>query len=153
VNSDVTPPSFPIADSLEVSQHLQARGITPDKIDTLAPNSLAYIGDAVYELYVRTHYLVPPKRIAVYHRQVVAQVRAETQATILEFLRGELTEAEQDIVRRGRNAATKHPRRLSPEIYRQATSLETLIGYLYLKNPQRLMKLLAKLDLDASQAQ
>jgi ribonuclease-3 family protein len=151
VNSDVTPPS--IADSLGVNQHLRARGLTPEQVETIAPTSLAYIGDAVYELYVRTHYLVPPKRIAIYHRQVVEQVRAETQATILEFLSAELTEAEQDIVRRGRNAATKRPRRLSPEIYRQATSLETLIGYLYLKNPQRLMELLAKLDLDASQTQ
>jgi ribonuclease-3 family protein len=51
-------------------------------------------------------------------------------------------------LRRGRNAATASPRRLDPEIYQQATSLETLMGYLYLTDPQRLTELLAHLELD-----
>ena len=52
-------------------------------IDRLSPAFLAYIGDAVYELYVRTAYLLPPRKLADYHNQVVAQVRAETQAAAL----------------------------------------------------------------------
>ncbi len=56
-----------------------------------------------------------------------------------------LTAIEQDIVRRGRNAATGCPRRLRAEIYQQATSLETLIGYLYLQDTQRLNELLETL--------
>jgi ribonuclease-3 family protein len=115
-------------------------------IERLSPASLAYLGDAVYELYARTRFLLPPKRVADYHRQVVAQVRAETQAECLRSLEPHLTEAEREIVRRGRNAATGRPRRLSPELYQQATSLETLIGYLYLQDPQRLQQLLAMLD-------
>ncbi|MEA5535755.1 Mini-ribonuclease 3 [Crocosphaera sp. XPORK-15E] len=113
-----------------------------DLVRQLSPAFLAYIGDAVYELYVRTHYLLPPRRLADYHNQVVSLVRAETQAALLQRLIPNLTEAEQEIVRRGRNAASGCPRRLSPSLYQQATSLETLIGYLYLHDSQRLNQLL-----------
>ena len=115
-------------------------------VESLSPVSLAYIGDAVYELYVRHHFLMPPKRIAAYHRQVVAQVRAESQAHYLKSLLPYLNEKEQEIVRRGRNAALSKPRRLSISIYQQASSLETLIGYLYLTDRARLQDLLTKLD-------
>lgn len=112
--------------------------------------ALAYLGDAVYELYIRRRYLLPPKRLEAYHRQVVAQVRAETQAKQLRSLEPHLTEAELEILRKGRNAASGGPKRVSPEIYQQATSLETLMGYLYLTNPERLHQLLAQLELDIS---
>jgi ribonuclease-3 family protein len=108
----------------------------------LSPGALAYLGDAVFELYVRTHFLWPPQRLASYHQQVVAQVRAESQAAMLQGLLPHLTATEQDWVRRGRNAANGCPRRLAPELYQQATSLETLLGYLYLENPDRLHELL-----------
>ena len=119
------------------------------QIQQLSPASLAYIGDAVYELYIRTHYLLPPKRLSDYHNQVVSKVRAESQAASLRRLEPHLTDGEREILRRGRNGATGAPRRLSPEIYQQATSLETLIGYLYLQNPQRLNQLLSKLELES----
>ncbi|NEP35553.1 ribonuclease III domain-containing protein [Moorena sp. SIO3B2] len=118
------------------------------KIQQISPASLAYIGDAVYELYIRTHYLLPPRRICDYHNQVVAHVRAESQAKILRSLEPYLTASEKDVLRRGRNAATKTPRRLNREIYQQASSLETLLGYLYLTDTQRLTQLLAHLQLD-----
>ncbi len=129
-------------------------GIMPDgtttsqltQIERLSPIALAYIGDAVFELYVRTKFLTPPKRMAAYHSQVVTQVRAETQATHLSTLLPYLNDSEKEILRRGRNASTTKPRRLSRQIYQRATSLEVLIGYLYLTNPQRLQELLAKLD-------
>ncbi|MEC4803398.1 MAG: ribonuclease III domain-containing protein [Jaaginema sp. PMC 1079.18] len=117
-------------------------------VQQLSPVALAYLGDVVYELYLRTHYLLPPQRPAAYHRQVVAQARAERQAEHLQALELEFTEAEREILRRGRNAATRGPQRLAATVYRQATSLETLIGYLYLTDPNRLNQLLAKLELD-----
>ncbi|MBE9166483.1 ribonuclease III [Pleurocapsales cyanobacterium LEGE 06147] len=117
------------------------------KIEQLSPVALAYIGDAVYELYIRTYYLMPPMRVADYHNRVVAQVRAETQAVYVEMLQPHFTASEKEILRRGRNAAGGKPRRLSGKIYQQATSLETLIGYLYLTDPQRLYELLTKLEL------
>jgi ribonuclease III family protein len=110
----------------------------------LSPAALAFVGDAVYELYIRTRHLLPPKRIQVYHEQVVAEVRAESQAEYLRSLLPHLTDIELDILKRGRNASSKGPKRLSPEIYQQATSLETLLGYLYLTDRQRLMDLLSR---------
>lgn len=118
------------------------------KIQQVSPASLAYLGDAVYELYIRSCYLLPPRRISDYHNQVVAQVRAEAQANHLRSLQPHLTASELEILRRGRNAVTGSPRRLDPEIYQQASSLETLMGYLYLTDPQRLLQLLAYLELD-----
>ncbi|HEY9834679.1 MAG TPA: ribonuclease III domain-containing protein [Stenomitos sp.] len=129
-------------------KQLSAITISPSRIQQVSPASLAYLGDAVYELYIRTCYLLPPRRPCDYHQQVVAQVRAESQAKILRLLEPYLTDSELEILRRGRNAATGHPRRLDPKIYQQATSLETLLGYLYLLDPQRLTQLLALLDLD-----
>lgn len=111
----------------------------------LSPVALAYLGDAVYELYTRTRFLLPPQRISAYHKQVVNEVRAETQASYLQILEPYLTKTEQEIVLRGRNAVRKSPRRLSLEVYQQATSLEALIGYLYLHNPSRLEYLLSQI--------
>ncbi len=116
-------------------------------VEQLSPNALAYVGDVVYELYFRLYYLLPPKKIVDYHDRVVAKVRAEAQASFLKILQPYLTHGEKEILRRGRNAAKGKPRRLAPQIYQQATSLETLIGYLYLTDPQRLEELFIKLDL------
>ncbi|MFB2978336.1 Mini-ribonuclease 3 [Microseira sp. BLCC-F43] len=118
------------------------------QIQQLSPLALAYLGDAVYELYIRSRYLMPPKRSQDYHNLVVAQVRAETQAKHLRSLTPHLTPAELEILRRGRNAAASGPKRVEREIYQQATSLETLMGYLYITDPQRLNQLLAQLELD-----
>lgn len=121
--------------------------MNPAQIQQVSPAALAYIGDAVYELYIRTHYLLPPKTAYAYHQLVVAQVRAETQALQLASLAACLTPVELEIVRRGRNAANRPPKRINAEIYGRATSLETLIGYLYLTNFPRLSQLLQKLNL------
>jgi len=82
------------------------------------------------------------------YRLVVAQVRAESQALHLRSLTPHLNNTELEIVRRGRNATTGRPKRVEPEIYQQATSLETLIGYLYLTNQGRLNQLLQELKLE-----
>lgn len=116
--------------------------ISLSQVQKISPSALAYLGDAIYELYVRIFYLVPLQRSGIYHRLVVEQVRAETQALHLRSLISHLRDTELEIVRRGRNAATGRPKRLNPEIYQQATSLETLIGYLYLTDYQRLTELL-----------
>ena len=121
------------------------RKLSEQQVKQLSPNALAYLGDAVYELYVRGLYLLPPRRQHDYHQEVVTQVRAETQARHLQLLDPHLTDGEQDIIRRGRNAASGRPKRVSAAIYQQATSLETLIGYLYLTDRERLSQLLHKL--------
>ena len=120
------------------------------QVERLSPIALAYIGDAVFELYVRTTFLLPAKRMANYHSQVVTQVRAESQAIHLATLLPYLNEREREILRRGRNACTAKPRRLSRHTYKQATGLEALIGYLHLTDPLRLQQLLAQLDFDST---
>lgn len=122
--------------------------LSAEQLKQLSPTSLAYVGDAVFELYTRCHFLTPPSRIADYHSKVVAEVRAETQAQYLKLLDVYLNEQEQAIIRRGRNAATGKPKRLDLTTYRQATGFETLIGYLYLTDLDRLEELLAHLPLD-----
>lgn len=113
----------------------------------LSPVNLAYLGDVVYELYMRCHYLFPPQRIHHYHQQVVSQVRAESQAQQLQALEVHLTPDEKDMVRRGRNASSSGPKRIDSKVYQQSTGLETLVGYLYLTNPDRLSQLFSYLKL------
>ncbi len=120
------------------------------QVQRLSPAALAYIGDAVYELHVRRCYLFPPMRLETYHQQVVAQVRAESQANHLRSLEPYLTGDEQAILKRGRNAASNRHKRVDPGIYQQATSLETLIGYLYLTDSLRLLELFSLLEFAAS---
>ncbi len=122
--------------------------ISQTQLSQISPAALAYVGDAIYELYVRMYYLMPLQRPDTYHRLVVAQVRAEQQALHLRSLIPHLRTNELEIVRRGRNAATGRPKRVDPEIYQQATSLETLIGYLYLTDFHRLTELWQKLYLE-----
>lgn len=136
---NVLHPLFPVG-----PQHPLATPI----VQTLSPAALAYLGDSVYELYIRSQYLMPPSRIRDYHQRVVACVRAETQAAFAMALLPYLSEAEKKILKQGRNAATGQPKRLSPEIYQQATALETLIGYLYLTDLERLQEILAYFSLD-----
>lgn len=119
--------------------------ISASSLQQISPVSFAYIGDAVYELYIRTNFLLPPKKISDYHHKVVEKVRAETQAAYLQNLYPLLTEIEQNWVRRGRNSVNKSPRRLSLQTYQQATGLETLLGYLYICDRQRLEYLLSQL--------
>ncbi len=129
-------------------QLMYAGQLTGQQVQQLSPAALAYLGDAVYELYVRSQYLLPPKRLQTYHHQVVARVRAEGQALDLRSLEPYLTISECDLVRRGRNAACSRPKRVSSQTYQQATGLEMLVGYLYLTDPQRLGELLAHIDLE-----
>lgn len=122
--------------------------LVPPKIPAhqLPPAALAYFGDAVYELFIRWLFLTPPQRINAYHRQVVAHVRAESQARYMDFLWEYCTETERSIFRQGRNAAADGPKRVAAKIYRQATGFEALLGYLYLTNPQRLQEIFQLLE-------
>ncbi|MGD1901053.1 MAG: Mini-ribonuclease 3 [Geitlerinemataceae cyanobacterium] len=113
----------------------------------ISPGILAYVGDAVYELYVRRCFLEPPRRPNDHHRCVVEQVRAERQAQHLDAIEARLSEAELDVVRRGRNATGRVPRRADRQTYQRATSLEALVGYLYLCDTSRLDEVLSWLDL------
>ena len=101
----------------------------------LSPLPLAFVGDGVFELLVR-EYLVsqgncPVKKL---HSRKVELVRCQAQAQAVQKLMPILTEEEQAIYKRGRNAHTSRtPKNATVADYHAATGLETLFGYLYLK--------------------
>ena len=104
-------------------------------IQTYSPLTLAYIGDAAYELVVRT-FLVDQgnSRPDKLHRKASSMVKAAAQAAMAEALKDSLTEEELSVYRRGRNANVHSiPAHASRAQYQQATALEALLGYLYLQ--------------------
>lgn len=102
---------------------------------------LAYLGDAVYELYVR-EYLISTGLCKVKDLQnhATLYVSAKAQAKILDDLisRGVLSEEEVDIVKRGRNAHSHQNKSTDILTYKHATGFEVLIGHLYINNKERL---------------
>ena len=116
-------------------------------IDTMSPLIWAYVGDSVYELYIRTHLTnttkLKPHKL---HIESIKYVKAGAQAKILEKLMAELTEQEKEIVKRGRNAENHHlPKNATVQEYMYSTAFEALIGYLYLtKQDERLKEILEK---------
>lgn len=113
-----------------------------------SPAQLAYAGDAVYELLVRS-YVLNNHDISVnkMHRLTVKFVKAQAQAKIVSKLIDELSEEEKKIVKRGRNAkVTSSPKNVDFMDYRYATGFEALFGYLFLNNNiDRLMYIFDKI--------
>ena len=98
-------------------------------IHTLSPLALAFVGDGVYSLMVRERLLAQANRpVSDLHRLAVAEVRAEAQAAAIKRILPVLTEQEEAVFKRGRNAHTAR----SGADYHNATGLEALFGYLYL---------------------
>ena len=106
--------------------------------------SLAYIGDAVFELLVREHLLNSGLAVnGVMHKRAKEYVSASAQSALLELISGELTEDEAGVVRRGRNCKPhSHPKNANLSEYHNATGFEALWGYLHLqKNADRINQL------------
>jgi len=118
--------------------------LSADQMRQLSPAAVAYLGDAVFELFIRQETLWPPQRSQAHHVQVVARVQAHHQAHLLATLWGDLTPAEQQIALWGRNGSGRGSRSISAEVYRQASAWETLVGYLYLTQNPRLHILLQR---------
>lgn len=112
----------------------------------LHPLVLAYIGDAFFAFYVRNRLLnYEQGRVRVLHNFSAKMVSATSQANALRQLEPELSDAESDIVRRGRNAKSTVPKSASVADYRYSTGFEALLGYLYLsKNYDRLSEIAEK---------
>lgn len=97
---------------------------------------LAYLGDTIYDLYVRRRLVCRGGRVQQMHREAVSLVCAHAQSEAFGRIEGELTEAEAAVARRARNAHQNAPRHADPSEYHRATALEALIGYLYLTGQQ-----------------
>ena len=115
------------------------------RINELSPLTWAYIGDAVYELYIREN-LVNQTKLKPHklHLESIKYVKASAQANILKNLEEELTEREKEIVKRARNTKNHHlPKNAEVEEYMYSTAFEGLIGYLYMtKQEERLKEIL-----------
>ena len=115
---------------------------------------LAWLGDAVWEMHQRLKHCQRPAKSNQLHLSVVKEVRASSQAKALAYLEPLLSEIEIDLVRRARNKAGRGPRNGDPVIYGKATGFETIVGWLFLHNPERLAELLDQLDkIDFNQSQ
>ena len=113
------------------------------------PLVLAYIGDAVYELLIRTHIVAAGhRRIKDIHLGTVELVKADNQARFIRQIADELSAEEQDIVRRGRNTHSNPPKNADMQAYRMSTGFEALLGYLYLKGEEERLRYLVNRALE-----
>lgn len=115
------------------------------EVNTMSPLTWAYIGDSVYELYIRMKLVnttkMKPHKL---HIEVIKYVKAKAQANLLQIIQDKLNEKELEIVKRGRNAENHHlPKNATVQEYMYSTGFEALIGYLYLtKQDERLKEIL-----------
>ena len=118
--------------------------LEPVDICCYSPLALAYMGDAVYEVLVRTRVMNRGSmQVNKMHKKSASLVKAEAQARIIQALQEELTEEETAVYKRGRNAhSASSAKNASIRDYRMATGFEALVGYLYLTGQyERLLKL------------
>lgn len=109
--------------------------------------ALAYIGDAVYEVYVRRHVMEGSReQVNKLHKKTVKYVSARAQAHVIECIENKFTDAERAIFKRGRNAVSNTvPKNTDVITYKIATGFEAVIGYVYLMGEnERLEWLLAE---------
>lgn len=107
---------------------------TESEARMMAPLVLAYVGDAIFEVFIR-NYLINQRTVSVneYHKEATRYVRAKAQAEIVHALEHELTEVEWTMVKRGRNQKSATvPKNADLTDYRYATGFETLLGYLFI---------------------
>lgn len=125
--------------------------LAPEAARQINPLVLAYIGDTVFDLYVRTSLALKGRGSAgALHRQSVALVNARSQAQLARRVAGGLAPDERDIFMRGRNAKSATvPKNMSVADYRQATALEAVLGYLYLTGRTGKIEEILKEALDA----
>ena len=122
----------------------------------LNPLSLAYVGDAVYEQFVRERLVragIGGGHADLLHKAGVGYVCAGAQAAALHSLEGGLTEYETGLVRRARNhkIATK-PKNADPMTYKNATAFEALLGYLYLAGETERCKEIMQMAVEFTEA-
>ncbi len=121
------------------------------ELNTLSPLTLAFLGDSVYEMFVRTKILAMGNRPAnELHKIAVGYVKAKAQSNAAHKILDTLTEDELMIYKRGRNTNIHTvPKNADMSDYRHATALETLVGYLYLKGEEKRLKEILELAFDS----
>lgn len=118
-------------------------------VNMMSPLIWAYIGDAVYEMHIRTYLInttaLKPHKL---HIESIKYVKAKAQADILNKIYESLTDDEKDIVRRTRNTENHHlPKNAELKDYMYATAFEGLIGYLFLTNQKERLEEILNLSI------
>lgn len=130
---------------MEGIENIISRKKAPDEVKLMKPLVWAYVGDCIYELFIRMNLVnstnLNPHKL---HIESIKYVKAKAQAEILLKIYENLSDEEKEIVRRGRNAQAHHlPKNAELIDYKYATAFESLIGYLYLvKKDKRLKEIL-----------
>ena len=116
-----------------------------------SPLTLAYIGDCVYDLVIKSLVInAGNKQVNKLHQETSSLVQASTQSLMMRVMQEHLTEKEHAVYKRGRNAKSVSPaKNQSITDYRRATGFEALLGYLYLKKDYKRLLDLVKIGLDS----
>ena len=117
------------------------------KLITMSPLVLAYLGDTVYESYIREHLIRQNinRKVNNLHKLAIQYSKAKAQATIIHELEDELTEEEMKIFKRGRNQKSHTaPKNADIIDYKYATGFEALIGYLYISEDKERLEYIVK---------
>ena len=109
----------------------------PEQLPAL---TLAFVGDAVYEIHVRTMMLEKSVNAHVLNKRCVQLVNNRTQSALYDVLENELDEIELGVLHRGRNAKGIVPKNANAQDYRRATAIEALVGYWYLMDQDDRLK-------------
>lgn len=120
-------------------------------VNSYSPLTLAYIGDSIYDLIIKSLVINQGNRqVNKLHKETSMYVQASTQSLMMRAMQEELTEEEHAVYKRGRNAKSVSPaKNQSITDYRRATGFEALLGYLYLKKEWKRMLDLVKIGLDS----
>ena len=108
---------------------------SPEEIGVI---QLAWLGDSVWELHQRLRHVHIPLKSKELHLSVVNEVKAQAQSKSLQDIEHLLNPFELNLIKRARNKIKRIPKSSDPVIYSRATGFETLIGWLFLKDPKRL---------------
>ncbi len=130
---------------------LRTRIFTPEEARRLNPLQLAFLGDGVYELFIREYLLSDNTALNVHklHKEAINYVRAHGQSEIIKAIESQLTEEELYIYKRGRNAKSATvPKNADVTEYRFATGFEALVGYLYLIDDEERLGFILKKSLE-----
>ena len=123
-------------------QNLAPQG-SPEEIGVI---QLAWLGDSVWELHQRLRHIHIPLKSRDLHLSVVNEVKAQAQSKSLDEIEHLLNSFEINLIRRARNKTKRFPKSSNHAVYSRATGFETLIGWLFLKDPKRLSKIFEYLE-------
>lgn len=129
--------------------NLYKKNLSIDDARQLNPLVMAFVGDAVFELVVRTYLVSSNTELSAHklHVKAISYVKAHAQSEFIKKIEKDLTEEELAIYKRGRNAKSATvPKNADVQEYRTATGFEALVGYLYLTNQEdRLLQIFDRL--------